>query len=133
MQALDVLTALGVPDDLITQVRDILQEQASSVGKAVPAELRGLYGGSAKGAAFDHHTAIAHAHVVDALDKMVLGLNGYADNLGGFAKDLNERDQQVAADLTPTRKSQLADIAGCMDAPDLRTNTACQPPAGGDA
>jgi len=64
---------------------------------------------------------------------MVLGLNGYADNLGGFAKDLNERDQQVAADLTPTRKSQLADIAGCMDAPDLRTNTACQPPAGGDA
>jgi len=132
MLALDVLTTLGLPEDLISQVRDILQEQAGSVGKAAPPELRGLYGGSPKGAAFDHHTAIAHKHVVEALEQMVQGLNGYADNLGGFVKDLSERDQQVATDLTPSRKSQLADIADCMDKPDLSANKMCQPPAGGE-
>ena len=36
MLALDVLTTLGLPEDLISQVRDILQEQAGSVGKAAP-------------------------------------------------------------------------------------------------
>jgi hypothetical protein len=132
MQALDVLTALGLPEELINQCRDILQEQAGAVGKAAPPELSGVYGGSAKGAAFDHHTAIAHQHVVEALNQMVLGLQGFADNLDGFAKDLQERDHQAAADLTPSRKRELADIAGCMDSPDLRTNTACQAPAGGE-
>ena len=131
MQALDVLTALGLPEELINQCRDILQEHAGAVGKAAPGELTGVYGGSAKGAMFDHHTAIAHKHVVEALDQMVLGLQGFADNLDGFAKDLHERDQQSAADLTPSRKSALADVSDCLDKPDLTTNTACQPPAGG--
>jgi len=132
MQALDVLTALGLPEELINQCRDILQEQAGAVGKAAPPELSGLYGGSANGATFDHHTAIAHKHVVEALNQMVLGLQGFADNLDGFARDLQERDHQAAADLTPSRKRELADITSCMDSPDLRTNTACQPPAGGE-
>jgi len=132
MQALDVLTALGLPEELINQCRDILNEQAGAVGKAAPPELTGLYGGSAKGAMFDHHTAIAHKHVIEALDQMVLGLQGYADNLDGFAKDLHERDLQSAADLTPSRKSQLADIGNCLDTPDLSTNTTCQAPGGGE-
>jgi hypothetical protein len=130
MLALDVLTALGLPEELINQCRDILQEHAGAVGKAAPPELSGLYGGSAKGAMFDHHTAIAHKHVIEALDQMVLGLQGFADNLDGFAKDLHEHDEQAAADLTPTRKSALADIGDCMDKPDLSTNTSCQAPAG---
>lgn len=131
MQALDVLTTLGLPEELINQCRDILQEQAGAVVKAAPPEVTGVYGGSVKGAMFDHHTAIAHKHVLEALDQMVLGLQGYADNLDGFAKDLQERDQQVAADLSPSRKSALADIGDCLDKPDLRANPACTP-AGGE-
>lgn len=131
MQALDVLTALGLPEELINQCRDILQEHAGAVGKSAPPELTGLYGGSAKGAMFDHHTAIAHRHVIEALEQMVRGLQGFADNLDGFAKDLHEHDQEAAASLTPTRKSQLSDIVNCLDTP-VRTNPACQAPAGGE-
>ncbi|WP_345520099.1 hypothetical protein [Nocardioides conyzicola] len=70
--------------------------------------MSGVFGGSEPGALLDHHTGVAHQHVVDALNDMVVGLQVYAENLSQFSKNLTEQDLQAAADLTPSRKAELA-------------------------
>ena len=115
MGPLDVLTMLGLPEALVNSCRDILEEHAGSIGKAEPQTVNGTFGGSEHGALLDHHAGIAHQHVADALNQMVAGLQEYAANLQDFAKDLDERDLQAAADLTPSRKRELADIGSHLN------------------
>ena len=46
---------------------------------------------------------------------MAEGLRGYAEKLQEFRTSLTESDQQAAADLTPSRKAELADISSVLD------------------
>ena len=108
MGPMDVLTMLGLPEALVNSCRDILEEHAGEMHKRQPPTVSGVFGGSEPGALLDHHTGVAHQHVVDALNDMVLGLQVYAENLSQFSKNLTEQDQQAAADLTPSRKAELA-------------------------
>jgi hypothetical protein len=114
MEPLDVLTALGLPEALVNSCRDILEEQAATVHSAEPSTVGSVFGGSEHGSLLEHHTGIAHRHVADALKQMVEGLRGYAENLDAFTKDLQERDQDAAAALTPSRKRELAEIGSRM-------------------
>lgn len=109
MRPLDVLEALNLPEELVKQCQAILATNAGALrteGRP-PNVGAAVFGASGKGKLLEFHTSIAHQHVVDALEKMVVGLQGYAENLGGFAKDLREQDEQAAADLSPSRKSGL--------------------------
>ncbi|WP_028642991.1 hypothetical protein [Nocardioides sp. URHA0020] len=115
MGTLDVLTMLGLPDALVESCREILEEHAATIHSASPPTVGSVFGGSGHGATLEHHTSIAHQHVADALNQMVAGLQGYATNLHEFSRDLQERDLQAAADLTPSRKAELADIASNLD------------------
>ena len=120
MNPLDVLQALQLPDALVNQCRQILEEHAGSMKQGRPMQTGGgVFGGSAHGHSMEHHTSVAHQHVVDALEQMAAGLQMYAANLGDFAKDLDERDFQAAADLTPSRKRELMDAAKDLNSHDL--------------
>jgi hypothetical protein len=124
MGPLDVLNMLGLPEALVNQCREILDEHAGSMKKASPmATGAGVFGGSAHGSSLEHHTSVAHQHVVDALNQMAAGLQGYATNLSDFAKDLSERDFQAAADLTPSRKRELLDAGHHLDSVDLHNTS----------
>jgi hypothetical protein len=128
MQALDILTALGLPEALVNSCRNLLEEQAGDIHASRPGELGAVFGGSEAGADLKHQTSIAHQHVVDALNDMVDGLRGYALNLDDFAKHLNDTDQQAAADLTPSRKNELADAASRLSSHDFHNDR----PSGGE-
>ena len=108
MRPLEVLTILGLPDELVKSCRDMLEENASSIHSGRPGNVgAAAFGPSDAGTTLEHHTSIAHKHVADALQEMVQGLRGYADNLAGFANGMTEADLQAAADLTPSRKREL--------------------------
>ncbi|MDF1602935.1 hypothetical protein PZ894_05130 [Nocardioides sp. YIM 152315] len=114
---------LGLPEELVDQCRDILEEHAGTVKNGSPMETgAGVFGASARGHGLEHHTSVAHQHVVDALNEMAAGLQAYAQNLDGFAKDLSERDFQAAADLTPSRKRELLDAGSHLDSHDLHND-----------
>lgn len=135
MDALDVLTTLGLPETMIKSCRDILDEHAQAIQHGRPPTVQGaVFGGSESGQTLAHHTSVAHQHVVDALENMVTGLRGYAANLDGFAKDLHERDEQAGVDLTPTRKRELADNTDCAAGTDYtdQSNAVCAAPTGGE-
>lgn len=135
MDALDVLTTLGLPEAMITSCRDILDEHAQAIHRGRPPTVGGaVFGGSESGQTLAHHTSVAHQHVVDALENMVAGLRGYAENLDGFAKDLRDRDQQAGVDLTPTRKRELDLSTGCAAGTDYtdQSNATCAAPTGSE-
>ena len=102
---------LGLPEALVNSCRDILEDHAGEIHSAGPTNVSGVFGGSEAGADLDHQVSIAHQHVKDALNEMVEGLRAYATNLNEFALHLNDTDLQAAADLTPSRKNELADAA----------------------
>jgi hypothetical protein len=111
---------LGLPEEQVNQVREILHGHASDVKHGHPMQAgAGVFGGSTKGSGLEHHTSVAHQHVIDALNSMSEGLQIYAENLQDFANDLNERDFQAAADLTPSRKRELLDAGDDLNSPDL--------------
>jgi hypothetical protein len=116
---LDILTMLGLPEALVNSCRDILEDHAGEIHNAGPTGVNGVFGGSEAGADLDHQVSIAHQHVKDALEEMVQGLRAYATNLNEFARHLNDTDLQAAADLTPSRKNQLADAASHLNAHDF--------------
>lgn len=122
MGPLDVLTMLGLPEALVNSCRDILEEHAGDIHKGQPPTVAGVFGGSEPGALLEHHTGVAHQHVVDALNDMVVGLQVYAENLGQFSKNLSESDLQAAADLTPSRKAELADAATHLNSDNFHGN-----------
>lgn len=120
MGTLDVLTALGLPEALVQSCRDMLDDNASYIRDGKPPGVGvAVFGGSESGQFLEHHTSIAHQHVADALQEMVAGLRGYAENLDGFAKALTETDQQAAADLTPSRKRELDMATNSLAAPNF--------------
>ena len=123
MGPLEVLTILGLPEALVSSCRDMLEENASSIHDGKPTNVAaGVFGGSDAGQLMEHHTTIAHRHVADALQEMVAGLRGYAENLNGFAKDVSETDLQAAADLTPSRKRELDLATDNLAAPDFHND-----------
>lgn len=115
MQPMEVLTMLGMPDHLVESCRGILDQHAGDLRKSRPPTTSGAFGGSTPGAQLDHHASIAHEHVADALNQMAEGLRGYAEKLHEFRTNLTESDQQAAADLTPSRKAELADISSQLN------------------
>jgi hypothetical protein len=119
MGPLNVLTVLGLPEALVNSCREILEEHAASIHSAEPTTVGSVFGGSEQSALLEHHTSIAHQHVAEALKQMTEGLRGYAENLAAFDKDLQERDQEAAAALTPSRKRELAEIGSRLNSDDF--------------
>ncbi|MFC7492983.1 MULTISPECIES: hypothetical protein [unclassified Nocardioides] len=118
-----MLTVLGLPEALVNQCREILDNHASSMKEASPMQTgAGVFGGSTHGAQMGHHTNVAHQHVVDALNQMAAGLQGYATNLNDFVRDLSERDFEAAAALTPSRRRELLDAGTSLNSHDLHND-----------
>lgn len=123
MYALDMLGELGLPEDLIEDVRSMLGRNADDLETNNVGPIGAVFGGSDSGALLGHHSSVAQQHVARAVVQMAAGLRGYRDNLAGFVDDLGDRDHQSAAEL-----SGLAQSTACVAAPDFGTNAACTLP-----
>lgn len=103
-----VLKELQLPDEIVEKCMASLNLQAGDLHDSSPRNVRsGSFGQATSGLDLQHHTGLAHQHVADAITEMVQGLRGYATNLHDFAKDLRDRDEQAAADLTAAQRERL--------------------------
>lgn len=129
MYAADMLTELGLPEDLIEEVRGMLGELSVQLEAAKPGTIGNVFGGSEQGGELSHHAAIARRHVAEAVVQMAAGLNGLGAELGAHADRMGGTDVQNAVDL-----NRLNSYASCVEQPDFTTesNNACQAPASGE-
>ncbi|WP_395656940.1 hypothetical protein [Nocardioides sp.] len=127
MYALDMLGELGLPEDLIDDVRGMLGKRADDLEDNNVGPIGAVFGGSDAGGQLSHHSGVAQQKVSHAVLQMAAGLRGYRENLAGFVDDLGETDASSATAL-----SNLATSTACVAAPSFETNSACTLPTEGD-
>ena len=131
----DVRLVTGVHQDDITRLEKVLEKHATALHEVRPAEPTvAMFGGSPAGADLDLQTSRAYEHVRKAVDELVLGLQGYSENIRKFARDLDETDGGVGVDLSARTKTIDA-IESCTAPDNFYNNNVCAPPTadGSDA
>lgn len=129
MYAVDLLQVMGLPEDLIDDVRHMLNEQAEALESAKPSAIGAVFGGSDQGAQLGHHAALARAHVAKSVLQMAEGLRGFSVELAGHRDRVTGADTTNAVDL-----KRIEVYAGCVAPPDYtnQSNNACTLPTAGE-
>src|SRR3954451_17915032 len=125
MGAADLLGELGLPEDLIADVRSMLAGSAEDLetGNVKPIS-PGLFGGSDAGAQLGHHSSVAQQHVAKAVLQRAAGRRGYRDTLAGFVDDLGDTDA-----ANPSALNGLATSTSCVAGESFESNSSCKLPA----
>ena len=135
-EIVEYLQELHVKEETIKEIVDILKAGQDDLQGGRPQGVASsVFGASEKGQTFGHHTSIAHRHVIEAMQQMVAGLQGYETNVRKFHDEIVFTDEDAAArnDATTARVQAaplvtVGEASGCLDAPDLRDNPACEIP-----
>lgn len=126
----DFLADIGVDQETISEIQSMLQTNSQILDGARPTgQTQGAFGQSAAGQDLDTQTLTAHQHVIEALEEMMAGLEGYAANVARFGDDMFGLDADIqAALLRGTREAETYTGPG-----DFHDNGIAPPdPAGGD-
>jgi len=126
MQALEMLETLGLPEDLIADVRSMLNQRAEALESAKPTPIGSVFGGSPAGSQLNHHAALAREHVAEAVLQMAAGLRGFREELGSHETRMDYTDTQNAVDL-----KKIEEAASCVAPTDFTTNNQCTLPTSG--
>ena len=131
------LKDLNVEDKTIKDIVEILEESAGDLKKGELGTLNSAHlGGSSSGAVLGYHTSVAHRHVVEAMQQMVLGLRGYQANVQKFHKDIDFVDEDSGAASTRTTGRvngivpTILESDACAQPDDFNTNDQCAIPGG---
>lgn len=134
------LTAAGYERHVIDRIIRVLDDAESSVrqGQQISPVPAASYGRSATAAELGLHAGKAHTHVVDAMTRMVAGLESYHAGVKRFRQDAHETDQRNADDLgTVTRRAEQVDVAtlfrqgdACNGSGNFYNTTTCEAAAG---
>ena len=131
MLPLDMLQTLGLPDDLIEDVRGMLNTRAEQLEGAKPTPIGEVFGGSPAGSQLSHHATLARQHVADAVLQMAAGLRGYGEELGSHQARMDYTDTQSSVDL-----GKIQAATSCVAPTTFATNNQCtlptSEPVGGD-
>ncbi|MGA8257235.1 MAG: hypothetical protein WB767_11750 [Nocardioides sp.] len=125
------LQELHVREETIKEIVDILKAGQDDLTGGRPAGVsQAVFGASEKGQNFGNHTSIAHRHVIEAMQQMVAGLQGYETNVRKFHDDIVFTDEDAAArnDATTARVVTVQDASNCLDAPGFADNPVCEIP-----
>jgi len=96
----DFLADIGVDQEAISQISTMLDENRTLLSESRPSgQTEGAFGQSAAGRDLDTQTMTAHQHVVEALEEMMAGLQGFAGNVEKFGDDIFGLDADVQAQL----------------------------------
>lgn len=129
------LKELNVEEKTIKDIVEILEDNAGDLTKGELGTLNSAHlGGSSSGELLGYHTSVAHRHVVEAMQQMVLGLRGYQANVQKFHKDIDFADEDSGAASTRTtgRVNGIVPTIprsdGCAQPDDFDTNNQCTIP-----
>lgn len=96
----DFLSDIGVDRDALAQISAMLEENRTLIDSGRPSgQTEGAFGASAAGRDLDTQTMTAHQHVVEALEEMMAGLQGFAGNVERFGSDIFGLDEEVQSQL----------------------------------
>ena len=124
MYAVDMLQTLGLPDDLIEDVKGMLSTSAESLEESKPqSPSSGVFGGSPSGGELGHHAALARQHVASAVLQMAAGLRGFQTELGAHQGRMGETDASNGVDM-----KRIEESAACVSAPTFASNDSCAAP-----
>ena len=123
MYAVEMLQTLGLPDDLIEDVKGMLNERAEELEGAKPTPIGDVFGGSPAGGELSHHAALARQHVADAVLQMAAGLRGFGQEIGSHQARMDYTDTQSSQDL-----KRIEAAATCVAPSGFATNGACTLP-----
>lgn len=129
------LKELNVEEKTIKDIVEILEDNAGDLKNGELGTLNSAHlGGSSSGALLGYHTSVAHRHVVEAMQQMVLGLRGYQANVQKFHKDIDfvDQDSGDASTRTTGRVNGIVPTIpqadGCAQPDDFTTNDQCTIP-----
>lgn len=126
------LKELNVEEKTIKDIVEILEESAGDLKTGELGTLNAAHlGGSSAGAVLGYHTSVAHRHVVEAMQQMVLGLRGYQANVQKFHKDIDFVDED-SGDATTRTTGKVNGVVpsipqsdDCVQPEDFNTNDQC--------
>lgn len=118
-----MLQTLGLPDDLIEEVRGMLNTHAADLEGVKPTPIGDVFGSSPAGAELSHHANLARKHVAEAVLQMAAGLRGYGEELGSHQARMDYTDTQSSVDLR-----RIESATACVAPTTFTTNDACTLP-----
>lgn len=133
--ATGLLADLAVSAQTIADIKEILARNIEDLeAKPLDRTSQSAFGQSYWGGQLGHHTSIAERHVVEAINDLVVGLDGYRASVEWAYEHLEETDGGVGGSLTNITvqidESRFNEAAPCVDQPDLETNPTCEAPTG---
>jgi hypothetical protein len=141
--ATDLLTELAVDAQTIADIKEILNRNITVLEeKPMDRTSESTFGQSYWGGQLGHHTSVAERHVVQAINDLVIGLNGYRESVEWVWRNFEDTDGGVSGDLTNIagraeatpviriNEDKFDDASVCVDQPNLETNPSCEAPTG---
>lgn len=130
-----MLQGIEVDEATIKAIVSILD--SSIDGLALPLEPvhQSSFGGSEWGSTLAFHTDVAHGKVRDAMTNMVTGLTGFREGIDTFVARVETADAGSSQDsrVIQTNLDVVVNtFTPCVAPTDVRTNTSCELPTGGD-
>lgn len=135
--ATGLLTELALSAQTIADIKDILDRNIEDL-EAQPMDrtAESTFGQSYWGGQLGHHTSVAERHVVEAIQDLVAGLNGYRESVDWAWRHMEDTDGEVSGSLTGIQvridENRFQEATACVDQPDFTTNASCDVPVGDD-
>ena len=133
--AAGLLADLAVSAETIAGIKEILSRNIEDLeAKPLDRTSQSAFGQSYWGGQLGHHTSIAERHVVQAINDLVVGLDGYRASVEWAWQHIDETDGGVTGSLSGITvridENKFDSAAACVDQPNLETNPSCEVPTG---
>lgn len=123
MYPMEMLGELGLPDDLIEEVRGMLADRAHELEGSKPGPMgQGMFGGSDSGMDLGQNASVARNHVADAVLQMADGLRGFREGLSRHAERMHDTDTAAAIDMDRIHSAADRLHSSRFDRPSLASN-----------
>ncbi len=124
------LRAFGFTDELVDRIMRFLDTSATDLSSSKPQSvIESAFGGAPASVTCSGHAGKARQHVVDAINDMVTGLQGYHSSLDGMRRRARQVDDTSQGDITRL----IVQAEDCSAAPTVSAPNQCVPPSGDDS
>ena len=123
------LRAFGFTEELVDRIMRFLNTSAQDLSSSKPESvIRTSFGTAPASVTCSGHAGKAHQHVVDAINDMVIGLEGYQASLDGMRRRAQHVEDTSESDITRL----IVRAEDCAAAPTVGSPSQCVAPTGDD-
>ena len=124
------LRSFGFTEELVDRVMRFLTTSADDLDSSKPETvLRSAFGAAPASVSCATHAGKARQHVVDSINDMVTGLQGYHSSIDGMRRRANQVDETTETDINRL----IVRAEDCTAAPTVGAPSQCVAPTGDDS